>query len=244
MKLNFKSGVLIIGSLLWDDHQGNHRNLRKHWRQKRLSVDKKIHVKVPIRYGRLSGDNQKNYTMVFSKEAERSNQLGTAYVIPFKNKLVYFRSLHNQAGFLSEAEGKSNKKLVKGGEDKWCVIGLLFNQQIAVNTKDYVLKLWQEKLSSHGLGDNYTNLKIGREESILSNRGEILINWPQPVDAKFEKEMNSYDVIIATCTVQNLDAYPTPSMMSANAKIDGRKYFYNNIKNGITTFQDNQILQA
>jgi len=33
-----KGGVLIIGSLLWDAHQGKHLNARKNWRSKRLKI--------------------------------------------------------------------------------------------------------------------------------------------------------------------------------------------------------------
>jgi len=41
-----RTGILIIGSLLWDNCQ------REAWRRSRLHVDRKLHVKAPICYGR------------------------------------------------------------------------------------------------------------------------------------------------------------------------------------------------
>ena len=62
-----KGAILIIGSLLWDPDKNKEIGFRKRWRDKRLIVKNKIHVKAPIRYGKLSC-NEKNYTMVFSKD--------------------------------------------------------------------------------------------------------------------------------------------------------------------------------
>jgi|SRR3990170_7778359 len=43
-----RAGILIIGSLLWDNCQ------RDAWRRSRLCVDRAVHVKAPIYYGRRS----------------------------------------------------------------------------------------------------------------------------------------------------------------------------------------------
>ena len=69
--MEIKCAVLIIGSLFWDLHQGDQDDLRKNWRRDRLSMKDKLHVKVPIRYGRLSEkNNEKQYTMVFSQSCD------------------------------------------------------------------------------------------------------------------------------------------------------------------------------
>jgi hypothetical protein len=57
-------GILIIGSLLWDER-------RKAWRDERLEQDSADTVVAPIRYGRLSGQQRGHtYTMVFSRGCE------------------------------------------------------------------------------------------------------------------------------------------------------------------------------
>ena len=53
-------GVLIIGSLYWDNAN------REQWRQERLDPNHKLCVHAPIRYGRQSANRGNSYTMVFS----------------------------------------------------------------------------------------------------------------------------------------------------------------------------------
>ena len=243
--MKLKGAVLIIGSLLWATNQGYKIGLRKNWRNKRLLMRNKIHVKVPIRYGRLSGEkNEKNYTMVFSKECESKNKFGTAYVIPFKrNEIRSLKGIENQARFLSEAEGSSNKKLCKGGNDKWCTIGIIFNPNFEKNLKLNILNWWKELIEKdNGLSD-YHEYYIGKEKSVLSKRGEIYINWPKAIEKHNQKKIDVIDFILATCTKPNLNYYPSIKQLSERIKIDKRKYFFHNIENGITTFQDRLILK-
>ena len=94
-----KLGVLIIGSLYWDDKP--HRNK---WRRERLCVDSQQHVKAPIRYGRLSHSRGCSYTMVFSASLSEE-QFGQAIVVPFKSK-----DLISEAECLWTAERPPNKK--------------------------------------------------------------------------------------------------------------------------------------
>ena len=62
-------GVLIIGSLYWDNKEH-----RKEWRRERLvDLDKKEYVHAPIRYGRLSRKRGCTYTMVFSRQLDDPN---------------------------------------------------------------------------------------------------------------------------------------------------------------------------
>jgi hypothetical protein len=57
------TGILIIGSLLWDED-------RQQWRDERLDLSRSELVSAPIRYGRKSGRRRgRTYTMVFSKSA-------------------------------------------------------------------------------------------------------------------------------------------------------------------------------
>ena len=58
MPLN--AGILIIGSLLWDERRGP-------WRDARLDMTSAQTATAPIRYGRLSESRGNTYTMVFSR---------------------------------------------------------------------------------------------------------------------------------------------------------------------------------
>jgi len=236
-----KSGILIIGSLLWDKNQGSHINLRQKWRNKRLQMNKKIHVFAPIRYGRKSNGS---YTMVFSKQAELDDNYGTAYFVPFKNSINSFTGLKNQAEYLSNAEGANDKKFVKGNKEKWCVIGILFNPNFDNEKKQRIITLFQQKLNSDGLGNEYTKFCIPNEPSILTNQGELDINWLNAVNPKDQKELNTYDFIIAACPQQNEKSYPTPDSIREGVLIDIRDYFYSNIRSGITTYQDRGIINS
>jgi len=243
MRLNINCGVLIIGSLFWDNNQGKHINQRKNWRKSKLSITKSIHVKVPIRYGRESGKIPKTYTMVFSKEAEKKNELGTAYLVPIKRaNIAFFKGLQSQAEFLSEAEGIEDKKIVKGNKKKWCTIGLIVNPKLSTEKKDYILNKWKDIINNQGLKDDDKNYKIGNEESVLSERGEIFINWITAIDNENQTIIDEFDIVLASATKPNLRSYPLPKELIERNKMDKRKYFYNNIKNGIFTFLDTELI--
>ena len=244
MKMEINGAVFIIGSLFWDPNQGDKINLRKNWRRDRLIMKEKIHVKAPIRYGRLSGkNNDKHYTMIFTKSCDNNNNFGTAYIVPFKkNPIRSIRGLVNQARFLSESEGANDKKLCKGKNNKWCTIGLLFNPNIDKKIKSDVLNKWKEILVKDGGLNDFKDYKISKEKSVLSSNGEILINWPRAVDNKEQQYIDKLDIIIATCTKPNLLSYPNVHGLKESLNRDKRKYFYQNLKHGITTFQDRDIL--
>ncbi|MEP7372252.1 MAG: hypothetical protein ABI675_02615 [Chitinophagaceae bacterium] len=237
-----KGGVLIIGSLLWDKHQGKHLNARQNWRNKRLEFNKRIHAFAPIRYGRKSGKGV--YTMVFSKLVEINDNWGTVYFVPFKKAINTFQGIFNQARYLSNAEGAEDKNLVKGNGEKWCVIGILFNPTFNKESKMLLLNKFQQKLNEENLNEEYLKFCIPPEVSILSFQGEININWPKASNPKNQEELNSYDFIIATCPKQNIESYPDPATIKAAVLNDKRNYFYNNLLNGITTFQDREIISS
>src|SRR5579859_4459736 len=66
-------GVLIVGSLLWED-----TNERQVWRESHLALDDKVFVRVPIRYGRRSRKRGNTFTMTIDACAE----VGQAIVLP------------------------------------------------------------------------------------------------------------------------------------------------------------------
>lgn len=235
-----KGGVLIIGSLLWDDDQGKHKNVRKDWRNKRLEIKKKIHVFAPIRYGRVS---DQTYTMVFSKQTDVENNWGTVYFVPFKSKISSFLGISNQSEYLSHAENISDKKLVKGAQN-WCIIGILFNPEFIEARKKVLLEHFTKKLIADKMGELYKEYRIIPENSILTMQGELDFAWPKTVNSKDQLSFNKYDFLLATCTKPNIPIYPTPKILKDALAGDKRNYFHNNISNGITTFQDRDIINS
>ena len=242
--MELKGAILIIGSLLWDPNQNSQIGLRKKWRNKRLQMDNRVHVKAPIRYGRESGKG-KDLTMVFSSKCDNKTKFGTAFLVPMKNgKIKSLKGIEIQARFLSKAENSKNNKLCKGSiNDKWCTIGILFNPKLKKSLKENILTKWQKLIiKDDGLYD-FANYKVGTEKSVLSNKGEILIKWISSIDPDSQTFVNEIDFILATCTKPNVKEYPNPEEIADNIIKDKRKYFFNNQRNGITTFQDREVLK-
>lgn len=241
-RLNLQSGVLIIGSLLWQDHLNNDKkdNLRKKWRDTHLLLDQRIMVKVPIRYGRLSMSDI--YTMTFSNSCARTKQ-GTGFFVPFKRSPTNLDDLMNEVKATSEAEGMKTRLLsrVSGTENIWSCMSLLTNPQNVNNqTKRLLNKYWKEEIAKEGTLD-ISQFRIGREKPCINKHGMLNINWLTPVDKRDTEKLNSYDLVIAAATKPT--KYPSIKELSEKVNTDDKRYYFiNNFKSGITTFQDNQIL--
>lgn len=237
---NLRGGVLIIGSLLWQDHLYPEKkdNIRHVWRDKHLNIGNKIMVKVPIRYGRLSRSNI--YTMVFSDECNE-NKLGTGYIVPLNpNATNTLDDLKTEAEALSTAEGMRSKLLSKTSHDNrtWCILSILFNPQTVKNeVQDLILTAWTKWISDAGDYKSEEFSLDSESPSILQN-GLLNIQWPKPVHPKRSIDL---DFILATTTLPT--KYPNVHQLAENVRNDNsRYYFINNFINGITTFQDLQVL--
>ena len=242
--MELKGAILIIGSLLWDPDQGDDKGARKKWRNTRLKIKDRIHVKVPIRYGRYSGSKpNRHFTMVFSTECEEQEKFGTAFIVPLKRESIRsFKGIENQARFLSKAEGKSDDKLCKGNNEKWCTIGAILNPKFDKRLKLKFLAFWKDLLENDSGLKDINEYKIGSEKTVLSEFGELKINWPKAIAKRDQKIINNIDIILATCTKPNIDTYPSIEDLQKDIQADNRRYFLKNIENGITTFQDRKIL--
>lgn len=241
--LNLKGGVLIIGSLLWQDHYNKDKedNIRKLWRDRYLLLDHRIMVSIPIRYGRLSKSNV--YTMVFSNSCSK-NKKGTGYFIPFKQTpIANYDDLVNEAKELSFAEGMKGRfsSTENGNEEVWCVLGILTNPKtINITQEKDLLDKWSNLLNNHGNFD-HNEFRLCREKACINERGKLNISWPTPIDIRDYKRINSFDFIIAT--VPKPTKYPDLIKLAENVKTDTtRHYFIENYKSGITTFQDINVL--
>jgi hypothetical protein len=163
--VSLTSGVLIIGSLLWDkDRQG--------WRDARLNVNRSEMVSVPIRYGRRSGKRRGHtYTMVFSPSAPA----GHARVVWCSHTIASAEDLITEAVKLWEAESLEEHTGRIAAD--WGCVALLCNpeRQIPAN----ILDEWAMRVDRE---PGYGKVSQTPEEGRLINReGLLQMDWPPRV---------------------------------------------------------------
>ena len=246
IKINVKGGIIIIGSLIWQDDLSGDDKKRKKWRDESLNIQNKILVKLPIRYGRYSRNGI--YTMVFSINSEKRKTLGTGYIVSLKkNPFKDINSIINEAVKMSEAEGM-NKKFAAGNQDKWGSMAIIFNNsKISKNDKNKILIEWQNRYIDDGGGKDCNDYGFGLEKRSISKKGVLQIKWPKALASKNIENLNGFDFLIASITKpkhkDNQKKYPSISEIAETVKEDSsRKYFVNNYSNGIITFQDIRII--
>ncbi len=237
--MKLKGGVIIIGSLYWEDHFDNKKqdNIRKDWREQNLISDTPTFTKVPIRYGRKSGKKRKHtYTMVFSSSCE--NSLGQGIILPFNTEIISFEGLELQAIALARAEGiyrDNNSRL----SSDWGSVALLINPVLM--NKDFASgELIKNKWSSiyHKYSGAFfpENYKINSSEKpSITYDGFLNILWQT-------NEMKEFDLLIATPVV------PEPKSLIEPLEIaqqifdnDYSVYFDTNREKKIFTTQDDLI---
>lgn len=221
-------GVLMIGSLYWSDLPH-----RKQWRRDRLDVTAKQYVSVPIRYGRRSSGWGCSFTMVFSTELGQ-DQLGRGILVPCRSVDLFEEATALWAA--ESAKGENPKKRISGG---WGCVALLENPEHPIPKA--LRERWTQRVSTepcHGK----LNSAVGEEVAVDDN-GFLNISWPTT-----QKDVEpSVNVILATATNPTIveGRYPPVENIAAawrvgKGKADGR-YFRNNQRNGIETFQDEKI---
>jgi len=242
--LNLRGGALIIGSLFWQDDLCIEKKdgIRKNWRDNYL-VDEEIKMRLPIRYGRLSKGGI--FTMVFSKECEREASYGTAYIKAFKNgQINNWEELERQAIKMSKAEGMKGR-FIGGSSDIWGTMSILFNPDIDTDKRDYLIGKWSNRVKKDGGGNDLEDYKFGNEESAIKSDCSLNFDWFEPVNNVDRKKLDVIDFVICTVTKPRnpeTNDYPTiPEQVSAVEKDKKRKYFKNNVENGISTFEDDLI---
>lgn len=221
-------GILIIGSLLWDDR-------RSPWRDARLDMASIYTVTVPIRYGRLSGSRGNTYTMVFSRLCES----GQAKMVHCSHKVSSLEDLIDEA----EALWKAEQPAAAPGRIAvdWGCVTLLCNPERKI-PKD-ILQGWANRV---GREPDYGHVSQTEEEGILvSKDGLLQIVWPRLVEDGVPAQL---DLLIATANDAEITAaspsYPEPKTIANawNAAASRHaEYFWKNLDNGIRTFQDDAI---
>ncbi|MBD0293664.1 MAG: hypothetical protein ICV84_00460 [Flavisolibacter sp.] len=178
--MNFKGGVLIIGSLLWEpDTKDTKRN---EWRTSCLNdISTKTPVKVKIRYGRESCKNRKcTYTMIFSNPP--TTEFGQAYILGFKEIIKNVRILEKQAFTLASAEGIRSAKppfesLLNAS---WGTVGLLVNPNVDNKDKagaEIIRKQWTEMYQNYKATFNPDEYRIDNEAPVIDGNGFMNIEW-------------------------------------------------------------------
>lgn len=232
----YRAGVLILGSLLWDNSKG-----RKAWREHYFGENfypNIIDVKVPIRYGRFS-KFRGCPTMVLSYEYWDEEKYGTAKFVPFKNQELQFSELICAARDLSSAEGSSSREFIKGGKTKWCILTCWLNG--SMKNKESFLNKWSERYSPTLTNGIVENFKMNSEdESLINERGHLKMGWPEILTA--------YDVVLATQTKPRKSECCQCNYLETNKLAEQifnkPEYFIKNRLNGITTSDDVSIIEV
>jgi hypothetical protein len=236
--MKLKGGVIIIGSLIWEEHlvEKDADNIRKDWRKQNL-MDNVTITKAPIRYGRESQTRKGTYTMIFSKSCE--DNLGKGLILSFKDEIVTFEGLERQAIALAIAEGIYKAKNFKLTSN-WGSVGLLINPKLKesdFSSEALIKKKWSEIYQSYGKSFVSDSYKINDEyTSPINKDGFLEINW--------QAEMDAFDILIATPVI------PKPKILLNSEAIakkmldkDYQAYFLNNRQNNICTAMDDEIQQ-
>lgn len=237
MEANFyKAGVLIIGSLLWDNTKG-----RKQWREHSFGENyfqTIVNIAVPIKYGRFSTERGCP-TMVFSEQFRQENKMGIGKFLPFKNQNATIDQLISAAHDLSEAEGNSSRDFIKGGQTKWCILVCWLNPEMDETKKDTFLDSWVKEYNLL-LGDALLdNFKMENEpNAVFSKQGLLQLNWPA--------ELKNYDIVMATQTQPRKTERDRAEYLNEEETaahfFQKPEYFLKNVINGCCTFDDNKIV--
>ena len=224
-------GVLIVGSLLWEESE-----IRDKWRLQCLDLKQRQLVSLPIRYGRISTTRNCTYTMVFSSECKTQENLGTGVFIPFTVNPINFEQLEVHVKRMISAEFNKEKNLSSQNWD-WGAMGISFNPNVqsddspkSIAIASFLAK-WAKKYSNTFNPDDY---KVGKETSVISKAGILSIDC-QNLHEKI-------DFVIATVIKPELKNYPTVKNIADRIVVNEYdKYFRENRREGIITFQDLEV---
>jgi hypothetical protein len=228
--MNSKGGVIIIGSLLWDNAA------RCGWRKSSLeALEIKVPVPVRIRYGRESDKRCHTYTMIFSNHP--TTGLGQGYIVGLKHNIDNREMLKEQAIALAKAEGIWTELQPFLGKD-WGAVGLLVNENKA--NADWIKSNWMQLFQENRCKQSpcqfdHAQYSIDNELPVIDKDGFLHIDWTP--------EMDDFDFLIASPTAPKPNrALTAKEIAERMIEKNYRIYFVNNRAYNITTFQDDEIL--
>jgi hypothetical protein len=212
-----RTGILIIGSLLWESDP---KGFRQEWRSTRLDLGHAMRVKSPIRYGKLSTSAARGgtFTMTYLGFSDDANC--QAIVVPCK--------VHtgDGAALVAEAEalwGAERRGPATGGNigAGWGCVALLCPD----NSQSSKLAMaWKKNFQRNA------TTPVGP----VSKDGFLQIPWPKRADGS----LVDLDLLLATSTKP--DPKPPTAQDIAEAWIvkDHDDYFFENVRSGIRTKDD------
>ncbi|WP_133260407.1 hypothetical protein [Rhodovulum sp. BSW8] len=212
-----KCGILIIGSLYWDEENG-----RTDWRKRRLDMSASIPVRAPIYYGRKSTSRGNTYTMTF----RRNDPSGMAVLVPCQLEIETIDDLKDEVEALWKAEAPNSRSGAIGSA--WGCVGALLGSD---ESREALAQAWN------------AHFRTCRTEglSVVDADGILDIVWPEtgngaPADM---------DVILATATKPITVPPRAHSVADAWLSQSGgyERYFLENVRHGIRTFDDGEIWQ-
>ena len=230
--ISLNGGILIIGSLFWDNSE-----IRANWRTQYLvPIENAIDIPVPIRYGRISKTRNCTYSMVFSYECLVESKIGNAKFAAFKNNPINLDSLWIQCHELIKAECNKEQISFCVHNWKWGALGICVNTASLDEKKDDINILidnWKNKYGkSKPLKPKHFEVKD--EGLIFNDTGILTIQWPNKLD--------DFDFFIATASMPELKKYPSPFRIAEKMVVnEDESYFKKNSYFGINTYQDENI---
>lgn len=214
-----RGGILIIGSLLWDDDPPE----RAAWRDSRLLLDRRQSVVASLNYGRRSrGSRKRGNTFTMTFDAAPSG--GSASVVPCASPACRAEDVVNEAEALWAAEDASAGPRALCATRGWGCVGALFRPGTPGHWLDHWRKAFRERVVS--------------PVSPVDDHGLLQIAWP--VQCAGTGGAVDLDFVLATanqreCTRPSAEAI-------ADAWIDQQegheRYFFENIRHAVRTSQD------
>jgi|SRR5271166_1766663 len=225
MSVKLRAGVLIVGSLLWDNAG------REEWRRQRLDMRAASRVLLPIRYGRLSAQHRNyTYTIVLSKLCYRHRELGVGYVAPCQMPIGNADDLMQETRELAAAEGLKRWT--------WGAVGVLTNPNSEIPMK--ILATWRRYAAGQLVQCDLFAKHSKSERPVISKEGVLQLRWPHLAESDSPAE---FDLLFATPTALNeVGPYPTEREIGETcARQDKPDYFIQNVRHGIRTARDSKI---
>jgi len=220
-----QAGVLIIGSLFWDDR-------RQAWRNSRLTHDV-YDVPVRIRYGRRSNSRGDSHTMVFSAQAAE----GRAKIVRCRHAISKPSHLIEEAEHLWAAETLKARSDTVSSD--WGCVALLCNPTSRIPAD--LEEVWSKHVSGR---QGYKDFAHARGETpSVSENGYLQIPWPMDVVPQGAEPL---DLLIATANYPTITDGAYAGVETIARQWSGKdnkyvEYFRKNRASGITTFEDVDI---
>ncbi|MEP7168011.1 MAG: hypothetical protein ABI855_01445 [Bacteroidota bacterium] len=242
--IELKGGVLVLGSLAWEDEdncligsEGKGKR-RREWRETNFK-DEIIKISLPLKYGKSSSSRLSTYTMILS--ANYLKKLGTGLIFPFRDEfnLRDFNIFKEQLEKLAEVE-VIKKEYRISLDSNWCAIVLWINPDNNTDKKQLLKAHWNIIKPTYTIKAKELEWSKGR---LLKN------NFTFSTKLKIKSDL---DFLICTficpkhkdATKNTNNILPNEEEIASEMITAGyQTYFFQNRAKGIITTEDNKILK-